>query len=312
MTIPHIPAGALEALRAIYGGTAHDVRYGRLLFDLNYETVGLEAAPEGVLLGLARDCPFDEIAPALLAVFLHQVQELAPDVRVQHVNGYGHPIVARLPVILPPDAPAAAWSQAFAEVLPRLDATLKLQREAVERFQQVREGSFDWEWPDVAVTPEQVHQLAGLADAYAPSKASVPRGIPDPELIKLEQLLTHYGVIDRRASWVKWLQLRDLEMGDWHDCLPQNLKASQLVVLLRALFDGARYSHPCLNALIGRAYYRPSSYAAGSSPAEAQIQYGVRPLPSDIGQKRPDPLLAKVFVRFFGPDLVGDGLDVVF
>lgn len=250
MTFPHIPAGAFEALRVIYGATAQQERDGRLLFDLNYETVGLEAAPEGVLLGLARDCPFDEIAPALLPVFLHEVQELAPDVPVQYVTGYGHPIVARLPVSLPPDAPAEAWSKAFAEVLPRLDATLKLQREAVERFEQAREGSFDWKWPDVVVTPEQIRQLAGLVDAYAPSKASGPRGIPSPELIKLEQLLTHYGIIDRRESWVKWLQLRDLDMGYWDDRLPQDLNASQLVVLLRALFDGARYSP----SLLERAY----------------------------------------------------------
>ncbi len=87
-----IPAGAIEALRAVHGVKTQCERYGRQLFDLDYETVGLEAAPEGVLFGLARDCPFEEIAPALLAVFLHQVQGLSPGVPVQHVAGYGHPM----------------------------------------------------------------------------------------------------------------------------------------------------------------------------------------------------------------------------
>jgi hypothetical protein len=39
------------------------------------------------------------------------------------------------------------------------------------------------------------------------------------------------------------------------------------------------------------------------------MQYGVRPLPGDIRQKRSDPLLGEVLLRFCGPDLVGDGLD---
>lgn len=245
-----IPAGAIEALKAIHGVKTQCERYGRQLFDLDYETVGLEAAPEGVLFGLARDCPFEEIAPALLAVFLHQVQELTPDVSVQHVAGYGHPIVARLPVVLPHDAPAQAWAKAFAEVRPRLEQALQLQDEAVERYHAARDGSFSWEWPAVEVTPEQLRRLAGLADAYSPSNAPGPRGIPDPEMIKLENLLTDYGILDRRESWVKWLQLRDLDMGYWHHGQPQRLNASQLVVLLRALFEGAHYSP----SLLERAY----------------------------------------------------------
>jgi hypothetical protein len=250
MSDPRIPAGAIEALRVSHGEKNQRQRYGRQLFDLDYETVGLEAAPEGVLFGLARDCPFDEIAPALLAVFLHHVQELTPDVPVQHVAGYGHPIVARLPVTLPHDAPAEAWAKALAEVWPKLDLALRRQDEAVERFHRAREGSFHWEWPEVEVTPEQLYRLASLADAYAPTNAPGPRGIPDPEMIKLEQLLQHDGVIDRRESWVKWLQLRELDMGYWHHCNPQSLNASQLVVLLRALFDGAHYSP----SLLERAY----------------------------------------------------------
>ena len=250
MSDPHIPAGAIEALRAIHGEKTQRRRNGRQLFDLDYETVGLELAPEGVLFGLAQDCPFDEIAPGLLAIFVHQLQELIPDVSVQHVAGYGHPIVARLPVGLPHDAPAEAWVKAFAELRPRLDQALRLQDEAVERFRQAREGSFNWEWPEVEVTQEQLYRLAGLADAYAPSKAPSLDEVPYPDMIKLEQLLTHYGVIDRRESWVKWLQLRDLDMGYWEAGHPRGLNASQLVVLLRALFDGARYSPP----LLDRAY----------------------------------------------------------
>jgi hypothetical protein len=250
MSNPHIPAGAIETLRARHGKESQRERYGRQLFRLDYETVGLEAAPEGVLFGLARNCPFDEIAPALLAVFVHQLQELSPSVPVQHVSGYGHPIVARLPVRLPHDAPAEAWAKAFAEIRPKLDQALRLQDEAVERFHQAREGSFSWEWPEVEVTQEQLYRLAGLADAYSPSNAPVTHGIPDPEIIKLEQLLKHYGVIDPRESWVKWLQLHDLHMGYWEAGLARGLQASQLVVLLRALFDGAHYSPP----LLERAY----------------------------------------------------------
>jgi hypothetical protein len=250
MSTPHIPAGAIAALRALHGEKAQCERYGRLLFDLDYETVGLVVAPAGVLFGLARDCPFDEIAPGLLAVFLHQVQALTPDVPVQHVVGYGHPIVARLPVALPHDAPAEAWAKALAEVWPKLDLALRRQDEAVERFHQAREGSFHWEWPEVEVTPEQLHRLASLADAYAPTNAPGPRGIPDPEMTKLEQLLQHDGIIDRRESWVKWLQLRDLDMGYWEAGFARALNASQVVVLLRALFDGAHYSP----ALLERAY----------------------------------------------------------
>lgn len=250
MSNPYVPAGAIEALRASHGDVSPREHYGRQLFDLDHETVGLELAPEGVLFGLARDCPFDEIAPGLLAVFLHQVQGLSPDVPVQHIDGYGHPIVARLPVRLPHDAPAEAWAKAFAEVRPRLDQALRLQDEAVERFHHARDGSFSWDWPEVEVTQEQLHRLAGLADAYSPSNAPSLRGIPDPEMIKLEHLLTHYGVIDPRESWVKWLQLRDLDMGYWHQGHPQRLNAAQLVVLLRALFDGAHYSP----SLLERAY----------------------------------------------------------
>jgi hypothetical protein len=46
--------------------------------------------------------------------------------------------------------------------------------------------------------------------------------------------------------------------------------------------------------------------------AKSLMQYGVRPLPIDIRQKRSDPLLGKVFVLLFGPDLLGDGLDIFF
>lgn len=250
MSNPSIPVGAVEALRASHGEKTQRNRYGRQLFDLDYETVGLEAAPEGVLFGLARDCPFDEIAPGLLAIFVHQLQELTPDVSVQHVSGYGHPIVARLPVLLPQDASAESWAKAFAEVRPRLDAALRLQGEAAERFRQAHEGSFNWDWPEVEVTQEQLYRLAGLADDYAPSSASSLVEVPHPDLYKLEQLLRHYGVIDRRESWVKWLQLQDLDMGYWEAGLARGLNASQLVVLLRALFDGARYSPP----LLERAY----------------------------------------------------------
>ena len=42
------------------------------------------------------------------------------------------------------------------------------------------------------------------------------------------------------------------------------------------------------------------------------MQYGGRLLPSDIRQKRSDPLLGKVFICILWPDLLVDGMDIFF
>lgn len=51
---------------------------------------------------------------------------------------------------------------------------------------------------------------------------------------------------------------------------------------------------------------------SGRLMVKGRIRYGVRPLPSDIRQKRSDPLFFEIFVWLLGPDLLGDCLDIFF
>jgi hypothetical protein len=151
------------------------------LADYDYETVGIELLASKVVLRLSRDCPFDEIAPGYLALFVYHLAQLNPDVPVAFIPGYGHPIVATLPLELPLDAPVEAWTSAIEATLPRLEEALARQNDAADQFK--RDDDFRWNspLPDVEVTPEDLAEIgrleAKLADAppvKKPSSAPAP------------------------------------------------------------------------------------------------------------------------------------------
>jgi hypothetical protein len=239
------PPAALAALSRLYAfGQSEQVaeRHGRHLIDLGSETVGLESTDEGVFLCLSRDCPFDEIAPAYLAIYLHHLNQLSPDVPLRHLHGYLHPIVARLPVRLPQEVTEPEWAEALAKVRAQLDGALRLQRQAVDRFDEAQGSHRCGEWPAVEVTREQLAQLGELADCFPPPGRDDYGACREFDFVKLEADLVRLRVIDPAESWVEWLERDELHSGFFHSLLAGQLAPAQLVVTLKALFHGARYS----------------------------------------------------------------------
>lgn len=245
MKTTSIPPAAVAALGRLYAfGQSEQVveRHGRQLIDLGCETVGLESTDEGVFLCLSRDCPFDEIAPAYLAIYLHHLNQLSPDVPLRHLHGYRHPIVARLPVRLPQEATEPEWAEALTKVRAQLDGALRLQGQAVDRFDEARESLRCAEWPGVEVTREQLAQLGELADCFPLPGRSDYGASREFDFAKLEAQLVRLRIIEPAGSWVEWLASDELHAGFFHSLLPGQLAPAQLVVTLRALFHGARYS----------------------------------------------------------------------
>lgn len=251
MNSSSLPAAALAVLPALGGGGPPESlleREGRHLLVRHRETVGLETTDEGVVLFLSRDCPFMEIAPAFLAIYLHHLNELSPDIPLRYLNGYHHPIVARLTVRLPREASDQDWVDSLTQTYTRLDAALGLQRQAAERFNAAQSAGGYEEWPTVEVTPEQLRGLANLAETFPPLARDDYGAKPPFDLAQLESELQRLRIIDPAESWVGWLAREELRGGYFNSLMTTRLNLSQLVVTLKALYHGARYNP---NLLLG-------------------------------------------------------------
>jgi len=237
------PPAALAAFTRLYPkpreGSPHGAG-GRYLADLGHETAALELQQGRVVLSLARDCPFGEISPAYLAIFV-----------------YHHPIVATLPLEVPAEAPESAWSAAIQATVSRLEAALDKKQDAARGLSDDGLGEDSRNWPEVAVTTEQLEVLGQLADDFA--KAQSNHDLHAIGLVeeRLHRRLRSFGILKPERSWIGCLRLDELNSGFWSSVRVEQFSASQLVVTLNALYEGNRFNttlveDACCEGLLGR------------------------------------------------------------
>lgn len=207
-----------------------------------YQTVGIELLAFKVVLRLSRDCPFDEISPAYLAIFVRKLAELCPDVDVAYIPGYGHPIVATLPLEVPLDAPVTAWTSAIEATIPRLEEALCRQNDAADRLREDREFCRDSRWPEVLVTPDELLEISLLEPESALGREWFDRQEVDRASAELSTRLAGLKAIKPDPTWVRCLLLDDLHSGFWSGVSVEGFTASQLVVTLNAIHQGNLYN----------------------------------------------------------------------
>jgi len=212
-------------------------------------TVSVELLESGVVLRLSRDCPFGEISPGYLAIFVHRLAELCPDVKVAYLPGYYHPIVATLPLAAQPDASAEACTADIQSTIARLEEALDKQREAALVITEDSPARRTNEWPEVEVTPEQLQRIAQPAADFAQAQQSgTIHQIRDQEE-RLLHLLRSYDILKLDQPWVHCLRLNELCSGFWDSVKVEQFTASQLLVTLNAIYQGNLYN----TTLISRA-----------------------------------------------------------
>ena len=254
------PPAALAAFTRLYPkpreGSPHGAG-GRYLADLGHETAALELQQGRVVLSLARDCPFGEISPAYLAIFVYRLAALCPEVGVAYLPGYYHPIVATLPLEVPAEAPESAWSAAIQATVSRLEAALDKKQDAARGLSDDGLGEDSRNWPEVAVTTEQLEVLGQLADDFA--KAQSNHDLHAIGLVeeRLHRRLRSFGILKPERSWIGCLRLEELHSGFWSSVRVEQFSASQLVVTLNALYEGNRFNttlveDACCEGLLGR------------------------------------------------------------
>ena len=259
-SLHHLPPAALAAYTRLYPKERLEGSHGagdRHLADLGLETAALELQQGRVALSLARDCPFGEISPAYLAIFVYRLAALCPEVGVAYLPGYYHPIVATLPLEVPIEAPDEAWSAAIQATVSRLEAALDKQRDAARGLSDDGPGEDSRNWPEVAVTTEQLEVLGQLADDFA--KAQSNHDLHAIGLVeeRLHRRLRSFGILKPERSWIGCLRLEELHSGFWSSVRVEQFSASQLVVTLNALYEGNRYNttlveDACCEGLLGR------------------------------------------------------------
>jgi hypothetical protein len=227
------------------------------LADLGHETAALELQQGRVVLRLARDCPFGEISPAYLAIFVYRLAALCPEVGVAYSPGYYHPIVATLPLEVPAEAPEEAWSVAIQATVSRLEAALDRQRDAARGLSDDGPGEDSRNWPEVAVTAEQLEVLGQLADDFAKAQSNHDHHALGLVEERLHRRLRSFGILKPERSWIGCLRLDELNSGFWSSVRVEQFSASQLVVTLNALYEGNRYNttlveDACCEGLLGR------------------------------------------------------------
>lgn len=251
----HLPAAALAAFTRLYpkerSGWSHKAR-GRHLVDLGHETAALELLGGRVVLSLARDCPFEEISPAYLAIFVHRLAALCPEVGVAYSPGYYHPIVATLPLEVPAEASYEAWSDAIQATASRLEAALDKQRDAARGLSDDGPGEDSRSWPEVAVTTEQLEVIAQLADDFSQALSGGDHHALGLVEERLYRRLRSFGILKSERSWIGCLRLDELNSGFWDSVRVEQFSASQLVVTLNALYEGNRYN----TTLVDRASFK--------------------------------------------------------
>ena len=256
----HLPPAALAAYTRLYPKARSGGSHGagiRHLADLGHKTAALELQQGRVVLSLARDCPFGEISPAYLAIFIYRLAALCAEVGVAYSPGYYHPIVASLPLEVPTEAPEAAWSAAIQATVSRLEAALDQQRDAARGLSNDGPGEDSRNWPEVAVTAEQLEVLGQLADDFAKAQSGHDHQALRLVEERLHRRLRSFGILKPERSWIGCLQLDELNSGFWSSVRVEQFSASQLVVTLNALYEGSRYNttlveDACCEGLLGR------------------------------------------------------------
>ena len=267
-----LPPAAASALLELVWSPTTEVRLSRsdgLMVDQDWQTVILEPAKGSFTLRLSRDCPFDEIAPAYLVLFVRRLSDLCPGIDIAHRIQCGHPIVASVSLALSEQASEGEWKAAITASMAMLEAALERQSEAAENFRLER-GQFLYSepWPTVDVSDLQLRGVAGFDQSFrsilTDSKThGQERLLQVLELGRqLEEYLEASGLLQPDRDWTAVLFRDKLEMGFWDNVDFRDLSASQLVVVLNAVIQGGLYSEtitrraysgPMILALLARA-----------------------------------------------------------
>jgi len=267
-----LPPAAASALLELVWSPTTEVRLSRsdgLMVDQDWQTVILEPAKGSFTLRLSRDCPFDEIAPAYLVLFVRRLSDLCPGIDIAHRIECGHPIVASVSLALSEQASEGEWKAAITASLAMLEAALERQSEAAENFRLER-GQFQYSepWPTVDVSDLQLRGVAGFDQSFRSiltdsKKDGQERLLQVLELGRqLEEYLEASGLLQPDRDWTAVLFRDKLEMGFWDNVDFRDLSASQLVVVLNAVIQGGLYSEtitrraysgPMILALLARA-----------------------------------------------------------
>ena len=267
-----LPPAAASALLELVWSPTTEVRLSRsdgLMVDQDWQTVILEPAKGSFTLRLSRDCPFDEIAPAYLVLFVRRLSDLCPGIDIAHRIQCGHPIVASVSLALSEQASEGEWKAAITASLAMLEAALERQSEAAENFRLER-GQFLYSepWPTVDVSELQLRGVAGFDQSFRSiltdsKKDGQERLLQVLELGRqLEEYLEASGLLQPDRDWTAVLFRDKLEMGFWDNVDFRDLSASQLVVVLNAVIQGGLYSEtitrraysgPMILALLARA-----------------------------------------------------------
>ena len=267
-----LPPAATAAFLAVAGGTVDEAglsRHAGLKVDQDWQTVILEPAKGSYVLRLARDCPFDEISPAYLVLFVRRLCELCPGIDIAHRIQCGHPIVASVPLALSELATQQEWQSAIATPMILLEGALRRQGEAAERLHDDRPRfDFSEPWPAVEVSVERLRALAVFAEAFEvrlsdPTIDSLERMPLVQEFgQRLEEHLTASGLLHRDRDWTAVLLRPELGMGYMDNIHFSQMDASQIIAILNAVIQGGRYSEtlprrafggPTVLALLARA-----------------------------------------------------------
>jgi hypothetical protein len=267
-----LPPAAASALVELVWSPTTEVRLSRsdgLMVDQDWQTVILEPAKGSFTLRLSRDCPFDEIAPAYLVLFVRRLSDLCPGIDIAHRIQCGHPIVASVSLAISEQASEGEWKAAITASLAMLEAALERQSEAAENFRLER-GQFLYSepWPTVDVSDLQLRGVAGFDQSFRSiltdsKKHGQERLLQVLELGRqLEEYLEASGLLQPDRDWTAVLFRDKLEMGFWDNVDFRDLSASQLVVVLNAVIQGGLYSEtitrraysgPMILALLARA-----------------------------------------------------------
>jgi hypothetical protein len=267
-----LPSSAAAAFIDVVGRTLSEAglsRDGGLKLDQGWQTIVLEPSKGPYVLRLARDCPFDEISPAYLVLFVRRLSELCPGIDIAHRIQCGHPIVASVRLALSEGATQAEWQVALSASLPLLEAALKRQSEAAGWFHDERpRAAFSDPWPAIEVSPEQVGGLARFGEALKADSSDRSMGgvegltFPQEIARRMEEHLAAAGLLDLDRDWTPVLLRPELGMGFMDEIHCQQMDAAQVVAVLNAVIQGGRYSEtlprrafggPMVLALLARA-----------------------------------------------------------
>lgn len=240
-----LPPNALAAFTRLFPKEQRSWRPGvprPRLADLGHATAGLEFRTCKVALHLAENCPFEEISPGYLAIFVHRLSHLCPGVEVAYRTGYGHPIVATLWLEPAPDESEEVWADAIRSTLPRLEEALSRQPEAAHGLSE--DGPLGWsrQLPEVEVFPDQLHIIGSLADDFVDANADLDEDALRFHQNRFVRRTRSFEILQPELPWIDCLRHEDLRAGFWDGVQVEQFSASQLVVLINVLHQGSVYN----------------------------------------------------------------------